>query len=183
MYWGIHNAFVYKLLADVEYNVKVKYRTPYCKIILTTASKSNPRMNDWESQSLMLLELPQFVDFRSIIVDEEFGLNCAEAWSIFPKMDIDLELEEDKTVVFIYSVVLPLVGKEMTVGVFINNLIEKKTVLTYSNTMYFRALGYYPITLTQGKYKIQLKYSTNSCVTYKPQTDWQSISMTVLDMN
>jgi hypothetical protein len=31
MYWGIHNAFVYKFFADVEYNVKVKYRTPYGK--------------------------------------------------------------------------------------------------------------------------------------------------------
>lgn len=32
MYWGVHNAFVYKFFADVEYNVKVKYRTPYGKI-------------------------------------------------------------------------------------------------------------------------------------------------------
>ena len=29
MYWGIHNAFVYKVLADVEYNIKVRYRTPF----------------------------------------------------------------------------------------------------------------------------------------------------------
>ena len=34
MYWGIHNAFVYKFFADVEYNVKVKYRTPYGKLFL-----------------------------------------------------------------------------------------------------------------------------------------------------
>ena len=29
MYWGIHNAFVYEFKADVEYTVRVKYRTPY----------------------------------------------------------------------------------------------------------------------------------------------------------
>jgi len=55
--------------------------------------------------------------------------------------------------------------------------------MTYSNTMYFKALGYYPISMTKGKYKIQMKYSTNACVSYKPQTDWQSISLSVLDMN
>jgi hypothetical protein len=31
MYWGLHNAIVYQFLADVEYNVKIKYRTPYGK--------------------------------------------------------------------------------------------------------------------------------------------------------
>lgn len=49
--------------------------------------------------------------------------------------------------------------------------------------MYFKSLGYYPVTLMEGKYKIQLKYKTDACVTYKPQTDWQNISLTVLDMN
>lgn len=140
-------------------------------------------MNDWESQSLMVLELPEWVDFKSIILDEEYQLNCNSVWSIFPKMDIDLELEEDKTILFIYNVVLPLAQNQLTIGIFLNNLLEKKTVMTYSSTMYFKALGYYPITLTGGKYKVQLKYLTNACVSYKPQTDWQSISMTVLDMN
>lgn len=55
--------------------------------------------------------------------------------------------------------------------------------MSYSGTMYFKALGYYPITLTKGKYKIQMKYMTNACVSYKPQTDWQTISLSVLDMN
>lgn len=97
--------------------MKVKYRTPY-------ASKSNPRLNDWEAQSLMLLQLPEYVDFRSILVEEEFSLACEGMWSVFPKMDIDLELEEDKTIVFIYNVVLPLIQKHMTVGIFLNNLLE-----------------------------------------------------------
>ena len=59
----------------------------------------------------------------------------------------------------------------------------KKTVLSYSNTMYFKAFGYYPITMIKGKNKIQMKYCTNACVSYKPKTDWQSISLTVLEMN
>lgn len=72
----------------------------------------------------MVLQLPDWIDYRSIIVDEEFSLNCEKMWSVFPKMDIDLELEEDKTIVFIYNIVLPLVEKEMTVGVFINNTLD-----------------------------------------------------------
>jgi hypothetical protein len=131
----------------------------------------------------MVLELPEWVDFKSILVDEEFQLNCQSIWSLFPKMDIDLELEEDKTILFIYNVVLPLAQNEMTIGIFLNNLLEKKTVMTYSSTMYYKGIGYFPITLTGGKYKVQLKYQTNACVTYRPQTDWQNISMTVLDMN
>lgn len=74
----------------------------------------------------MILELPDWVDNRAILVDEEFVLNCDESWSIFPKMDIDLELEDDKTIVFIYNVVLPLINKKMTVGVFINDLLDVK---------------------------------------------------------
>jgi hypothetical protein len=29
MYWGIHSSFVYKFVGDIEYNIKLKYRTPY----------------------------------------------------------------------------------------------------------------------------------------------------------
>jgi hypothetical protein len=78
----------------------------------------------------MILQLPDYVDFKSVIIQEEFTLNCEAIWSVFPKMDIDLELEEDKTILFIYNVVLPLVQNEMTVGVFLNNLIE---VYFYNN--------------------------------------------------
>ena len=49
--------------------------------------------------------------------------------------------------------------------------------------MYFKALGYFPITMTKGIYKIQLKYLTNACVSYNPNSDWQSVSMSVLDLN
>lgn len=94
------------------------------------ASKSNPRMNDWEDQSLMILELPNWSDYRSITVDTEFTLNCEKMWTVFPKMDIDLELEEDKTILFTYSIVLPLVQKEMTIGIFVDNLLE---VWAYDN--------------------------------------------------
>ena len=147
------------------------------------ASKSNPRSNDWESQSLMVLQLPEWVDLRTIIVDEEFSLNCERTWTVFPNMDISLELEEDKSILFLYNIVLPLVNKKMTIGIFLNNLLEKKSVLTYSSTMYFKTLGYFPISMTKGQYKIQLKYKTDACVSYRPQTDWQNISLSVLDMN
>ena len=72
----------------------------------------------------MILQLPDWVEYRSIIIDEDFFLNCEKNWSVFPKMDIDLELEEDKTIVFIYNVVVPLVEKEMTIGIFMNNILE-----------------------------------------------------------
>jgi len=29
MYWGIHSGFVYKLIGEIEYNIKLRYRTPY----------------------------------------------------------------------------------------------------------------------------------------------------------
>jgi hypothetical protein len=124
MYWGIHNSFVYKFVADVEYNIKVRYRTPYRIYLLKIASKSNPRLNDWEGQSLMILQLPEYVEFKSITVDQEFALNCEDKWLAFPKLDIDLELEADKTILFIYNVALPLVDKEMSVAIFIDNLIN-----------------------------------------------------------
>jgi len=72
----------------------------------------------------MVLELPEYVDYKSIIIQEEFSLSCEQVWTVFPKMDIDLELEEDKTILFIYNIVLPLVQNEMTVGIFLNNLLE-----------------------------------------------------------
>lgn len=71
----------------------------------------------------MILQLPEWVDYKSILIDNEYSLNCENTWSPFPKMDIELELEEDKTIVFIYNIVLPLVEKKMTVAIFMNNLI------------------------------------------------------------
>ncbi len=55
--------------------------------------------------------------------------------------------------------------------------------MTYSSAMYFKAVGYYPISMTKGKYKVEVKYTTNACVSYKPMTDWQAIALTVIDMN
>jgi hypothetical protein len=71
----------------------------------------------------MVLQLPDFVDFKSIGIDQEFAINCDDKWVAFPKMDIDLELEEDKAILFIYNVVIPLVEKEMSVAIFMNNMI------------------------------------------------------------
>jgi hypothetical protein len=71
----------------------------------------------------MILQLPDYTDFKSISLDQEFALNCEDKWVVFPKLDIDLELEEDKTILFIYNVVLPLVDKEISVAIFMNNLI------------------------------------------------------------
>jgi hypothetical protein len=81
----------------------------------------------------MILQLPEWVDHKSIIVDDEFSLNCELTWSAFPKMDIELELEEDKTIVFIYNIVLPLVEKKMTIGLFMNNLLVVKINLYRKN--------------------------------------------------
>ena len=39
-------------------------------------------------------------------------------------MDIDLDLEEDKTILFLYSVVLPLIQKQMSIGIFLNNSLQ-----------------------------------------------------------
>jgi hypothetical protein len=33
MYWGLHNSIVYKFYADVEYNVKLRFRSPYRNFI------------------------------------------------------------------------------------------------------------------------------------------------------
>jgi hypothetical protein len=74
----------------------------------------------------MVMQLPDWVDNRIINVEEEFNLNCSGSWSLFPNMDIDLELEEDKTILFIYNVVVPLLGKDMTIALFWNNLLEVK---------------------------------------------------------
>jgi hypothetical protein len=65
-----------------------------------------------------------WVSVNKIVIDNEFSLNCENAWTVFEKMDIDLDLEEDKTILFLYSVVVPLVQKNMTVGIFMNNLLD-----------------------------------------------------------
>jgi hypothetical protein len=49
--------------------------------------------------------------------------------------------------------------------------------------MYFKATGYFPIKLDKGKNKVQLKYMTDACVSYRPNTDWQNISLTIVDFN
>jgi len=175
-YWSIHNTSVVKLMADVDYRVKVKYRTPY-------SARTNPRMNDWESQSLTILQLPDWFNMQVVDIEEEFVLNCDNKWTMFPKMDIDLELEDDKAILFMYNVVLPLVDKKISVGLFVNDILDKRSVVTLSKQMYFKAFGYYPISFDKGKYKIHLKYLSEACVTYKPRTDWQGISLTILDMN
>lgn len=164
-----------------KYNIELQQVKLYYKTFL--ALKSDPKTNDWENQSLMVLELPNWVDYRLIRIDEQFSLSCDNNWTVFPKMDIDLELDADKTILFIYNIVLPLVEKKMTVGIFLNNRLDKKSILTYSSVMYFKALGYYPIKLNAGKWKIQLRYITDGCVIYNPASDWQDVSMTVLDMN
>lgn len=189
-YWNIHNASVVKLMADVEYRIKVKYRTPY-------PARTNPRMNDWESQSLTVLQLPDWFNLQVVDIEEEFTLNCENTWVLFPKMDIDLELEDNKAILFLYNVALPLVDKTMTVGIFLNDILDvsllffiyifplkqKRSIITLSKQMYFKASGYYPINLDKGKYKIHFKYKSEACVTYKPRTDWQNISLSILDMN
>ncbi len=71
----------------------------------------------------MMLELPEYVDFKVLKVNEEFALNCESVWTLFPLMNVDLELEDDKTILFVYNVVLPLVMNEMTVAVYLNNMI------------------------------------------------------------
>lgn len=65
-----------------------------------------------------------WVSVNKIVIDNEFSLNCENQWTVFEKMDIDLDLEEDKSILFLYSVVVPLVQKSMTVGVFMNNLLD-----------------------------------------------------------
>ena len=61
---------------------------------------------------------------NKIIIDNEFALNCDNNWTVFEKMDIDLDLEEDKTILFLYSVVLPLIQKQMSIGIFLNNSLQ-----------------------------------------------------------
>ena len=116
-YLNIHNTSIVRLNADVDYRIKIKYRTPY-------PARSNPRMNDWESQSLTILQLPQWFEMQVLDIEEEFVLNCEGEWNLFPKMDIDLELEDDKSILFLYNVVLPLVEKEISIGIFVNDILD-----------------------------------------------------------
>lgn len=61
-------------------------------------------------------------------------------------------------------------------------------MIVYSSTLYFKALGYFPIALDKGRYNIELKYKISnvdneSCFKFKPNTDWQNISMDVVNLN
>ena len=48
--------------------------------------------------------------------------------------------------------------------------------------MYFKGLGYYPVKLDKGRYNIDIKYKTNACVKYRPDTDWQNISVNLINL-
>ena len=93
-----------------------------------------------ENQSLTVLQLPEYIDLQKIIVDEEFTLNCDNSWTTFPKMDIDLELEDDKTILFIYNLALPLVNKKMSVGIFLNNILDVSLLLINRKDQLFLTL-------------------------------------------
>jgi len=61
-------------------------------------------------------------------------------------------------------------------------------MMVYSSTLYFKALGYFPISLDKGRYLIELKYkivsqNSESCVSFKPETDWQNISLDIVNLN
>jgi hypothetical protein len=134
MYWGIHNAFIYEFKADVEYTVKVRYRTPYRKHILFNiclASKANPRNNDWESQSLMVLQLPDWTNINRVRIEKGFNFNCDGNWNDFPDMNKNIEISSSQMHLFIYNVVLPLNDKKMSVAIFLDNQIQVRSYLIY----------------------------------------------------
>jgi hypothetical protein len=81
-------------------------------------------INNGSATTWYFLITLDWVSVNKIIIDNEFTLNCQNVWTTFDKMDIDLDLEEDKTILFLYSVVVPLVQKGMTVGIFMNNLLD-----------------------------------------------------------
>lgn len=62
-------------------------------------------------------------------------------------------------------------------------------MVVYSSALYFKALGYFPISLDKGRYLINLKYKIinhdddTTCFKYKPSTDWQNISFQVVNLN
>lgn len=63
-------------------------------------------------------------------------------------------------------------------------------MLVYSKAQYFKATGYFPITLDKGRYSFNLKYKLNKsidindkCLEYKPDTDWQNISIDIINLN
>lgn len=72
---------------------------------------------------------------NKIVLDTEFTLNCENTWTVFDKMDIDLDLEEDKTILFLYSVVIPLVQKGMTIGIFMNNSLDVWFCFNFRNDL------------------------------------------------
>lgn len=123
-YWSIHNTCIVQLMADVDYRVKIKYRSPY-------PARTNPKMNDWESQSMTILQLPDWFNMQSVNIEEEFTLSCDGSWNLFPKMDIDLELEDNKSILFMYNVVLPLVNKNISIGIFLNDILDVRGFYYY----------------------------------------------------
>lgn len=188
-YLGLHNAVILDLKESINYSINLNYRTP-------SNLKTNPILNDWEGQNISVLQLPEWFNLKKILIENEFSFNNDNNWNVFPDLDIDLELEDDKSILFMYNVVVPLIDNSMVVGIFVNNIlqvslyininiknIQKRSVTSYNGKMYFKAFGYFPVKFDSGKYKIHFKYKTNANVNYKPNTDWQIISLSLLDMN
>jgi hypothetical protein len=98
-------------------------------------------------------------------------------------MKVYVEVDRDVNVVVIVNVVVPLVNKVMSVGVFVNDRFDKKSGITYGGVMYYKGMGYVGLTLRKGKNKIEMKYKTQACVTYKPDSDWQNVSMAILKLS
>ena len=176
MYWGIHNGFVFKFVKDVTYDITMKYRTAF-------SAMTNPSESEFEQQGVVLLELPEGVEVVQVDGDEEVEMKCDDEWNAFHKMKVYIEVDRDVNVVVMYNVVVPLVNKVMTVGVFVNDRFDKKSGITYGGVMYYKGMGYVGVKLSKGRNKIEMKYKTQACVTYKPDSDWQNVSMTIVKLS
>ena len=84
---------------------------------------TNPS-NDWESQSLTVLQLPFYTQHQTVKVEQNVTFNCTGQWTNLPEFSFNIEINREKTLVLLYNAAFPLANKTLTLAWFFNYRLE-----------------------------------------------------------
>ena len=111
------------------------------------------------------------------------NLNTNQGYRPFG-MNINLNLTQNKTVLFIFNVNLKTDGGLFTIRLRMGNKFNKKSVLTTKDLQYGRASGYVVRVLLKGSYSFDLDFMSDSKSSYNPETADSSVaSLQIIEMD
>jgi hypothetical protein len=135
------------------------------------------------SQSMVAFQLPDDVVVNNYSLDKSVNLDTQGNYSSFG-LNVNLLLDKDKTVLFIYNVNLKVEGSVFTVRLRMGNKFNRKSVMSMKDIMYGRASGYVLRVLKKGSYNFDLDFKSDSKNSYNPETaDSQNVSLQIIEFD